>query len=173
MILLHCDRTSRKDQEAMVKAVGEEPPALKDEASLTISWKKSSFLSSELVVLFLPLLASGGVGATLVPTVVTSFLCLTGEGSRHLLDAKVKLIANTLCNSRRLYNHMIDETMICAGNLQKPGKDSCQVRDSKGTWRRRGWQHLTLGTEAAKRQVQRPPFRKAQAQAGLSAVCQI
>ncbi|XP_066211332.1 hyaluronan-binding protein 2 [Saccopteryx leptura] len=50
----------------------------------------------------------------------------TGEGSRQLLDAKVKLISNTLCNSRRLYDHTIDETMICAGNLQKPGIDSCQ-----------------------------------------------
>uniref|UniRef100_A0A452QTS8 Factor VII-activating protease n=1 Tax=Ursus americanus TaxID=9643 RepID=A0A452QTS8_URSAM len=50
----------------------------------------------------------------------------TGEGSRQLLDAKVKLIANALCNSHRLYDHMIDDSMICAGNLQKPGKDSCQ-----------------------------------------------
>ncbi|KAM5243573.1 hyaluronan-binding protein 2 isoform 2-T2 [Hipposideros larvatus] len=50
----------------------------------------------------------------------------TGEGSRQLLDAKVKLITNTLCNSRRLYDHMIDESMLCAGNLQKPGPDSCQ-----------------------------------------------
>ncbi|XP_004428145.1 PREDICTED: hyaluronan-binding protein 2 [Ceratotherium simum simum] len=50
----------------------------------------------------------------------------TGEGSRQLLDAKVKLITNTLCNSRQLYNHMIDDTMICAGNLHKPGQDSCQ-----------------------------------------------
>ncbi|XP_040848431.1 hyaluronan-binding protein 2 [Ochotona curzoniae] len=50
----------------------------------------------------------------------------TGEGSRQLLDAKVKLITNTLCNSRSLYNHMIDDSMICAGNLQKPGTDTCQ-----------------------------------------------
>ncbi|XP_045709721.1 hyaluronan-binding protein 2 [Phyllostomus hastatus] len=50
----------------------------------------------------------------------------TGEGSRHLLDAKVKLIDNSMCNSRQLYNRMIDETMICAGNLQKPGHDTCQ-----------------------------------------------
>ncbi|XP_006744539.1 hyaluronan-binding protein 2 [Leptonychotes weddellii] len=50
----------------------------------------------------------------------------TGEGSRQLLDAKVKLIANALCNSHQLYDHMIDDSMICAGNLQKPGKDSCQ-----------------------------------------------
>ncbi|XP_076982194.1 factor VII-activating protease [Tamandua tetradactyla] len=50
----------------------------------------------------------------------------TGEGSRQLLDAKVKLIANTLCNSQQLYDHMIDDSMICAGNLQKPGQDTCQ-----------------------------------------------
>ncbi|CAO2585897.1 Hyaluronan-binding protein 2 [Lemmus lemmus] len=50
----------------------------------------------------------------------------TGEGSRQLLDAKVKLIANTLCNSRRLYDNTIDDSMICAGNLQKPGSDTCQ-----------------------------------------------
>ncbi|XP_006831433.1 PREDICTED: hyaluronan-binding protein 2 [Chrysochloris asiatica] len=50
----------------------------------------------------------------------------TGEGSRQLLDAKVKLIANTLCNSRQLYDHMITDGMICAGNLQKPGQDTCQ-----------------------------------------------
>ncbi|ELK04947.1 Hyaluronan-binding protein 2 [Pteropus alecto] len=110
----------------MGKAVGKEPTALENEASLPISWKNSSFLNSELVALFLPLLASGGVGAILVPTVVTSSLCPTGEGSRQLLDAKVKLISNTVCNSRRLYNHTIDESMICAGNLQKPGQDSCQ-----------------------------------------------
>ncbi|KAI4550793.1 hypothetical protein MJT46_018300 [Ovis ammon polii x Ovis aries] len=56
----------------------------------------------------------------------------TGEGSRQLLDAKVKLISNTICNSRRLYDHSIDDNMICAGNLQKPGQDSCQVGDF--TW---------------------------------------
>ncbi|XP_061049239.1 hyaluronan-binding protein 2 [Eubalaena glacialis] len=50
----------------------------------------------------------------------------TGEGSHQLLDAKVKLISNTVCNSRQLYDHMIDDSMICAGNLQKPGQDSCQ-----------------------------------------------
>ncbi|XP_048192232.1 hyaluronan-binding protein 2 [Perognathus longimembris pacificus] len=50
----------------------------------------------------------------------------TGDGSRQLLDAKVKLIANRLCNSRQLYDHTIDDTMICAGNLQKPGPDTCQ-----------------------------------------------
>uniref|UniRef100_A0A8C9PHH1 Hyaluronan binding protein 2 n=1 Tax=Spermophilus dauricus TaxID=99837 RepID=A0A8C9PHH1_SPEDA len=50
----------------------------------------------------------------------------TGEGSRQLLDAKVKLISNTVCNSRRLYNRTIDDSMICAGNLQKPGQDTCQ-----------------------------------------------
>lgn len=50
----------------------------------------------------------------------------TGEGSRQLLDAKVKLIANPLCNSRQLYDHTIDDSMICAGNLQKPGSDTCQ-----------------------------------------------
>ncbi|XP_032748159.1 hyaluronan-binding protein 2 isoform X1 [Rattus rattus] len=50
----------------------------------------------------------------------------TGEGSRQLLDAKVKLIANALCNSRQLYDHTIDDSMICAGNLQKPGSDTCQ-----------------------------------------------
>ncbi|TEA38391.1 hypothetical protein DBR06_SOUSAS110267 [Sousa chinensis] len=50
----------------------------------------------------------------------------TGDGSHQLLDAKVKLISNTVCNSRQLYDHMIDDSMICAGNLQKPGQDSCQ-----------------------------------------------
>lgn len=152
MILPLCDSTASKVQKAtgkvMGKAEGKEPTALENEASLPISWKSSCFLSSELVAL--PLLASGEVGAILVPTVVTSFLCPTGEGSRQLLDAKVKLISNTVCNSRRLYDHTIDESMICAGNLQKPGQDSCQVRASPGTWRRRGWQDLTLGTEALK-----------------------
>ncbi|KAG8517412.1 Hyaluronan-binding protein 2 [Galemys pyrenaicus] len=85
-----------------------------------------SFLSSELEAFFSPLLASGGVGASVVPTAVSSSLYPTGEGSRQLLDAKVKLISNTLCNSRQLYDRMIDDTMICAGNLQKPGADSCQ-----------------------------------------------
>ncbi|EPY82181.1 hyaluronan-binding protein 2 precursor [Camelus ferus] len=51
---------------------------------------------------------------------------ISREGSRQLLDAKVKLISNTVCNSRQLYDHMIDDSMICAGNLQKPGRDSCQ-----------------------------------------------
>ena len=62
----------------------------------------------------------------------TSVLCPSGEGSRQLLDAKVKLISNTICNSRQLYDHSVDDNMICAGNLQKPGQDSCQVGDS--TW---------------------------------------
>lgn len=127
----------------MVKDTSKEPPAWKGEAPPPVSWKDPSFPSSELLALFFLLLASAGVGTTLPPTVVTSFLCPKGEGSRQLLDAKVKLITNTRCNSYRLYDHMIDETMICAGNLQKPGPDTCQVRVSKCTWGARGWQDLT------------------------------
>uniref|UniRef100_K7GIG2 Hyaluronan binding protein 2 n=1 Tax=Pelodiscus sinensis TaxID=13735 RepID=K7GIG2_PELSI len=50
----------------------------------------------------------------------------TGEGSRQLLDARVKLISKTRCNARSAYDSRLDETMFCAGNLQTPGVDSCQ-----------------------------------------------
>lgn len=83
---------------------------------------------------FLLMVTSSRVGIIPVSVVVTVF-CPTGEGSRQLLDAKVKLIANALCNSRQLYDHTIDDSMICAGNLQKPGSDTCQVRNSTWCWR--------------------------------------
>lgn len=124
------------------------------------------------------MLASGGAGVTWVPTVVTSFLYPTGEGSRHLLDAKVKLIANTLCNSHRLYDHMIDDSMICAGNLQKPGKDSCQVRGSKWHLEKETWVGACTGQRPdweprAGRMVQRPTCHKAEAQAGIPVLWQV
>lgn len=71
MILPLCDSTALKVQKAMGKvmgkAAGKEPTALENEASLPISWNSSSFLSSELVALFFPLLTSGGVGASWSP----------------------------------------------------------------------------------------------------------
>lgn len=122
---------------------------LTDEACLPVPWKNPSFPSSELLV-------SGGVGTTLIPTVTSPSLCPTGEGSRQLLDAKVKLIANPVCNSRKFYNRMLDETMICAGNLQKPGHDTCQVEtrvalgeQGTGGTLLGAWRHLrALGWEA-------------------------
>nr|XP_048714458.1 hyaluronan-binding protein 2 isoform X1 [Caretta caretta]XP_048714459.1 hyaluronan-binding protein 2 isoform X1 [Caretta caretta] len=50
----------------------------------------------------------------------------TGEGSRQLLDARVKLISKTRCNARCAYDNKLDESMLCAGNLQTPGVDTCQ-----------------------------------------------
>ncbi|XP_044881689.1 hyaluronan-binding protein 2 isoform X2 [Mauremys mutica] len=50
----------------------------------------------------------------------------TGEGSRQLLDARVKLISKTRCNARCAYDNKLDESMLCAGNLQAPGIDTCQ-----------------------------------------------
>lgn len=111
-----------------MRAESKEPPALKDEASLPISWKNPSLLSSRLVT------TAGFWWRSSHPGPYSGHLSSLppGEGSRQLLDAKVKLISNAVCNSRRLYDHMLDDNMICAGNLQKPGQDSCQVRDSKG-----------------------------------------
>lgn len=82
-----------------------------------------------------PELRASGFLLTVRPSIFPVFMVVTvfyptGEGSRQLLDAKVKLIANPLCNSRQLYDHTIDDSMICAGNLQKPGSDTCQVRNS-------------------------------------------
>uniref|UniRef100_A0A8D0GJF0 Hyaluronan binding protein 2 n=1 Tax=Sphenodon punctatus TaxID=8508 RepID=A0A8D0GJF0_SPHPU len=50
----------------------------------------------------------------------------TGDESRQLLDARVKLISQTQCNTRRAYNNDVDENMLCAGNLQSRGADTCQ-----------------------------------------------
>ncbi|XP_078079401.1 factor VII-activating protease-like isoform X2 [Mustelus asterias] len=49
-----------------------------------------------------------------------------GNGSTYLLDASVKLISLRACNRETAYNGVIDETMICAGNLEQGGVDSCQ-----------------------------------------------
>ncbi|KAK4821015.1 hypothetical protein QYF61_012044 [Mycteria americana] len=53
------------------------------------------------------------------------------EVSRQLLDANVKLISQTTCNAPRVYDHILDESMFCAGNLQRPRADSC-LGDSGG-----------------------------------------
>ncbi|KAJ8361342.1 hypothetical protein SKAU_G00178670 [Synaphobranchus kaupii] len=46
-------------------------------------------------------------------------------GSNQLLDAKVLLISQQQCMSDRVYGHVLDDTMFCAGYLQG-GVDSCQ-----------------------------------------------
>ncbi|XP_048450123.1 hyaluronan-binding protein 2-like, partial [Rhincodon typus] len=48
-----------------------------------------------------------------------------GNGSQYLLEASVKLISQRSCNSATSYAGVIDDTMICAGNLEG-GVDSCQ-----------------------------------------------
>ncbi|XP_051474822.1 hyaluronan-binding protein 2 isoform X2 [Apus apus] len=50
----------------------------------------------------------------------------SGELSRGLLDASVKLISQKTCNAPRAYEHMLDDSMFCAGSLQRPRADSCQ-----------------------------------------------
>ncbi|XP_009579343.1 PREDICTED: hyaluronan-binding protein 2, partial [Fulmarus glacialis] len=50
----------------------------------------------------------------------------TDEVPRQLLDANVKLISQRKCNAPRAYDHVLDESMFCAGNLQRPRADSCQ-----------------------------------------------
>ncbi|XP_025973326.2 hyaluronan-binding protein 2 isoform X2 [Dromaius novaehollandiae] len=50
----------------------------------------------------------------------------TDEESRQLLDANVKLISQRQCNAPKAYDHVLDESMFCAGNLQRSGVDSCQ-----------------------------------------------
>uniref|UniRef100_A0A7M4FXU9 Hyaluronan binding protein 2 n=1 Tax=Crocodylus porosus TaxID=8502 RepID=A0A7M4FXU9_CROPO len=49
-----------------------------------------------------------------------------GEESHQLLDARVKLISQKRCNARRAHNNKLDESMFCAGNLERSGVDSCQ-----------------------------------------------
>lgn len=56
------------------------------------------------------------------------------EVSRRLLDANVKLISQRKCNAPRSYDHKLDESMFCAGNLQRPRADSCQVCCFFGIW---------------------------------------
>ncbi|XP_062436375.1 hyaluronan-binding protein 2 [Rhea pennata] len=48
------------------------------------------------------------------------------DESHQLLDANVKLISQKKCNAPRAYDHILDESMFCAGNLQRSGVDSCQ-----------------------------------------------
>lgn len=50
-----------------------------------------------------------------------------GEASSQLLDASVRLISQRKCNEPRAHNRKLDESMFCAGNLRRPGIDSCQV----------------------------------------------
>ncbi|NXN92040.1 HABP2 protein, partial [Rhinopomastus cyanomelas] len=50
----------------------------------------------------------------------------TDAMSRQLLDANVKLISWKKCNGRRAYDNILDDSMFCAGSLQKPRADSCQ-----------------------------------------------
>ncbi|GCB70863.1 hypothetical protein scyTo_0001394 [Scyliorhinus torazame] len=50
----------------------------------------------------------------------------TGNSSKYLLDASVKLISQRACNKEISYNGVIDETMTCAGNLEQGKVDSCQ-----------------------------------------------
>ncbi|XP_029885557.1 hyaluronan-binding protein 2 [Aquila chrysaetos chrysaetos] len=50
----------------------------------------------------------------------------TDEESHQLLDANVKLISQKKCSAPRAYDHILDESMFCAGNLRRPGADSCQ-----------------------------------------------
>lgn len=49
------------------------------------------------------------------------------EESHQLLDANVKLISQKKCSAPRAYDHILDESMFCAGNLRRPRADSCQV----------------------------------------------
>lgn len=49
------------------------------------------------------------------------------EVSHQLLDTDVKLISQSKCNAPRAYDRLLDESMFCAGNLQRPRADSCQV----------------------------------------------
>ncbi|XP_021381633.1 factor VII-activating protease isoform X1 [Lonchura striata] len=50
----------------------------------------------------------------------------TGDLSHQLLDANVKLISQRKCNEPKLHNDKLDDSMFCAGNLRKPGIDSCE-----------------------------------------------
>ncbi|NXY42061.1 HABP2 protein, partial [Ceuthmochares aereus] len=50
----------------------------------------------------------------------------TDEPSHRLLYANVKLISQKECNAPRAYDGILDESMFCAGNRQRPRADSCQ-----------------------------------------------
>ncbi|XP_062988755.1 hyaluronan-binding protein 2 isoform X2 [Elgaria multicarinata webbii] len=50
----------------------------------------------------------------------------TGESSHQLLDARVKLISQMRCNAPSAHNNRLDESMLCAGNLQRTSADTCQ-----------------------------------------------
>ncbi|RMC11381.1 hypothetical protein DUI87_11500 [Hirundo rustica rustica] len=51
----------------------------------------------------------------------------TDDQSHQLLDANVKLISQRKCNEPKLHDNTLDDSMFCAGNLRKPGIDSCEV----------------------------------------------
>jgi len=47
-----------------------------------------------------------------------------GEESRVLMQVEVPVVDSAVC--AKAYPNMIDETMVCAGNLEQGGIDSCQ-----------------------------------------------
>ncbi|XP_051883883.1 hyaluronan-binding protein 2-like isoform X2 [Pristis pectinata] len=49
-----------------------------------------------------------------------------GNSSDYLLEASVKLISQQSCNRVMSYNGVLDESMLCAGNLERGGVDACQ-----------------------------------------------
>ncbi|XP_048362846.1 hyaluronan-binding protein 2 [Sphaerodactylus townsendi] len=59
--------------------------------------------------------------------VLTAAHCIVlCEESHQLLDARVKLISQTRCNAPSVYMNKLDESMLCAGNLQRTRADTCQ-----------------------------------------------
>ena len=53
-----------------------------------------------------------------------------GQVSDILREVTVPIITNKECRQTR-YKTMITDNMICAGNVQKGGKDACQVNGKK------------------------------------------
>ncbi|KAJ8280211.1 hypothetical protein GJAV_G00051880 [Gymnothorax javanicus] len=47
------------------------------------------------------------------------------QGSRSLMEVRVNLIDNRVCNSSQVYNGILSKNMLCAGHLEG-GMDSCQ-----------------------------------------------
>lgn len=108
------------------------PIALKDPIRPVClpSLRRQNFDFKEVCLkLFLPFFLSKFVYFFQIQGIVAGWGLTTQDGSVSsvLLEVTVPIITNTQCRATS-YKSMIVSTMLCAGLVEKGGKDACQVR---------------------------------------------